>query len=54
MNRKLPVWFRIVATIAIVWNALGIFAFVTDVTLNDAALAAMPEAQRDLYVQTPV
>jgi ABC-type spermidine/putrescine transport system permease subunit II len=54
MNRKLPVWFRIVATIAIVWNALGIFAFVTDVTLSDAALAAMPEAQRDLYVQTPV
>ena len=50
---KLPVWFWVVAAIALVWNLMGVGAFYSEITISDAALAAMPEVQRELYATTP-
>lgn len=43
----------IISGLALVWNLIGIMTFVMTVTLSDAALAAMPEAERALYEGTP-
>jgi hypothetical protein len=50
---KLPLWFWIVAGVALVWNLIGIAAFFMDPTMNESAMAALPEAQRSLYAATP-
>ena len=48
-----PMWYRIVAVLALVWNLMGISAYLMQVTMNEADLAALPEAQRLLYETTP-
>lgn len=54
ISEKLPVWFWIIAGVALVWNAMGVMAFVMQVTMSPEALAAMPEAERALYETFPV
>jgi hypothetical protein len=49
-----PKWFNIVASIAIIWNLLGVIAFVMGPALNDNTLVALSEAERDLYLATPL
>lgn len=48
-----PKSFWIISAIALVWNILGIAAFIMDVTMSPDALAEMPEAQRALYENVP-
>ena len=50
---KLPIWFWIIAGVALVWNGLGVMAFVMQITMSPEALAAMPEAERALYETFP-
>ena len=50
---KLPIWFWVIAGIALVWNLMGVFAFYSEITISDETLAALPEAQRELYAITP-
>jgi len=52
-NNKSPKWFMIVAGVLLVWNLLGVMAYVMQVTMGPDALAALPEAQRELYENTP-
>jgi hypothetical protein len=49
----LPVWFWIVAALALLWNLAGIYAYWSHVTLSDEALAALTEAQRSMYLGMP-
>ena len=51
---KAPTWFMVVGILALIWNLLGVVAYVTQVTMSPEALALLPEAQRDLYANTPV
>lgn len=51
---KAPVWFMIVAGVLFVWNLFGVMAYIMHVTMSPEALAALPEAQRQLYENTPV
>ncbi len=53
INGKLPIWFWVIAGVALVWNALGVMAFVMQVTMSPEALAALPEAERALYETFP-
>lgn len=53
MNSEAPTWLKIVAAVAVVWNLLGIYAFYADSTLSEAAIAALPEADRLIHAQTP-
>ena len=52
-NNKAPKWFMIVAGVLLVWNLLGVMAYIMQVTMSPDALAALPEAQRELYENTP-
>lgn len=49
----IPKWFYVVAGVSLLWNALGVMAFVMDITRTDEALAVMPEAERLLYETVP-
>ncbi|KRG69985.1 hypothetical protein [Pseudoxanthomonas dokdonensis] len=46
--------FMIVAIIAVLWNLLGVFMFIMQVTLSPAAIASMPAAQQAVYQAIPV
>ncbi len=48
-----PRRFWIVSGLFLAWNLLGVMAFVMQVTMSDEAMAALPEAQRNLYLTTP-
>jgi hypothetical protein len=41
-----PVWFRIAALAAVLWNAFGVFQYLDSVGLFGDPLASLPEAQR--------
>lgn len=43
-----------IAIIALLWNLSGLFAFFGDVLMTEEALAALTDAQRELYESTPV
>jgi hypothetical protein len=48
-----PRWYMIVSALAFLWTLFGVAAFVMDVTMSAAALAEMPEAQRQLFEARP-
>ena len=50
---KAPIWFMVVAGILLVWNILGVAAYIMQVTMSPEVLAALPDAQRELYENTP-
>ncbi|MFK7888999.1 MAG: hypothetical protein AB8G16_19245 [Gammaproteobacteria bacterium] len=50
---KLPGWFWAVAVFALLWNLMGVMAYVMQVTITDEALAALPDAERLLYETAP-
>lgn len=52
-SKAAPKWFTIVAGILLVWNLFGVMAYIMQVTMSPEALAALPEAQRQLYENTP-
>lgn len=49
-STKPPVWFWIVAVVALLWNALGIMAYLMRAYMTDEAIAAMPQEQQ-VYLQ---
>lgn len=51
---SVPKWFWIVAGVALLWNLMGVGAYIADVTRTDEALAKLPEAQQALYAAQPV
>lgn len=54
MNNKPPVWFWIVSALALIWNVMGVTAFVMQVTMSAEDMAALPDAERILYETTPM
>lgn len=50
---KPPVWFWVVSALALVWNLLGVMAYLGQAFMTDEAMAALPEAQRALYEELP-
>ena len=50
---KAPKWFMVVAVLLLVWNLLGVMAYLMQVTMGPEVLAALPEAERQLYESTP-
>lgn len=43
----------IIAIIALVWNAMGVMAYLAQAYMTDDAKALLPEAQRELYENVP-
>ncbi len=50
---KVPIWFWVVGGLFLVWNLMGVVGFFVLVTKSPETLAAMPEAERNLYESTP-
>ena len=48
-----PTWFRIASWLALLWMLSGAAAFVMDLLTDEAALAQMTPAQRELYEARP-
>lgn len=49
-----PLWFYFVATLSLLWNLMGLLAFVIQMTMTSDAMAQMSQAQIKLYETTPV
>lgn len=47
-------WFYPVVVLALLWNALGLFVFWTDVTMTPEQIAAMPAAMQEVYQSRPL
>ncbi len=52
-NPKAPKLFWIVSIVAVIWNLLGVMAFVMQVTMSEEAMAALSEAEQALYAAQP-
>lgn len=57
MSKKMiyetPKWFMFVAVVSLIWNLLGVMAYIAQVTMSAEAVAALPEAQRQILENTP-
>lgn len=53
MKHKAPGWFMFVAVVALIWNLLGVVAFMVQVTMTPEVLAQLPQNQQDLYTTSP-
>lgn len=53
MNKP-PIWFWIVSVIALIWNGLGVIAYLTRAFMTDEMIAELPkEAQAEFLVEYP-
>ncbi len=50
---KPSTWFWIVSVLILLWGAMGVFAFYTDVTMSEEMLAAMDDYDRAMYLGRP-
>lgn len=50
---RVPGWYWAVAIFALLWEAMGCYAYVSQVSMDSAALARLPAAQRDLWLAMP-
>lgn len=46
--------FWIISVIALIWNLLGVMAYIMQVTMTPEVLQTLPEAERELYVGIPM
>ena len=52
-TNKPATWFWIVSAIALLWNLMGVMAYIAQVTMSPEALQALPENERALYESAP-
>ena len=52
-ENRVPMWFWVVSGVALLWEAMGCYAYVTQVTMSAEQLAALPEGQRQLWESMP-
>jgi hypothetical protein len=50
----LPRYYWVIAIVALLWNLVGVLAYVTQVTMTEDAIHAMPLEQQALYADVPV
>ncbi|WP_298636876.1 hypothetical protein [uncultured Umboniibacter sp.] len=48
-----PKWLLPVAIVAVLWNLMGLFAFVIDLMITPELIAALPEADQAIYAARP-
>ena len=50
---KPPIWFLIVGVVALIWNLMGVGAYIAQAYMTDDALATLPESDRIMYETLP-
>ena len=53
-NAVIPKWFTIVAILALVWNLMGVMAFIAQMTMTVEMLAELPQAEQEIYNSIPL
>ncbi len=53
VQNVVPRSFWVISGVALVWNLVGVLAFVTHMTMAEEALSELPEAQRMFYDSLP-
>ncbi len=53
-NTKVTTIFWVIGIIALLWNLMGVFAFVTDMMMSEDALTLLSEQERALYESNPM
>ncbi|WP_027391586.1 hypothetical protein [Aquimarina latercula] len=52
-TNKLPVWFWVISIIALLWNIMGVMAYLGQAYMTEEILNAMPEADQHFYNNIP-
>jgi len=52
-NNKPPIWFWIAAIVALIWNAMGVNAYLAQAYMSADTLAAMSELEQGMYADYP-
>ncbi|MDO6428284.1 hypothetical protein Q4489_14785 [Thalassotalea sp. 1_MG-2023] len=50
----IPKWFLIVSIIALIWNILGLMAFISHVMMTPEMISELPSAEQALYQNMPM
>jgi hypothetical protein len=50
---RVPGWYWAVAAVALLWEAMGCYAYLTQVSMDSAALARLPAEQREIWAAMP-
>ncbi|MDO6596739.1 hypothetical protein Q4512_07415 [Oceanihabitans sp. 2_MG-2023] len=50
---KPPIWFWIVSVIALIWNLLGVGAYLAQAYMDEETRAALTETERSMYENLP-
>ena len=50
---KPPAWFYVAATILIIWDCIGCYAYLSDVSMSAGDIARLPAAQQEIWNMTP-
>ncbi len=53
-NNNVNSWFWIIGIVALLWNLMGLGAFIMSLNMSEDTLALMSEAQRAEYESTPM
>ncbi|MCH1929217.1 hypothetical protein L9G16_03415 [Shewanella sp. A25] len=53
-SQPAPLWFKLVALLSLVWNIMGVMAFVMQITMTPEAMAQLSPNQIKLYETAPV
>lgn len=53
-NATAPKWFVILALVLVIWNLMGVMAFITQMTMTVEQIAALPEKEQLLYQDIPL
>ena len=52
-NAKAPIWFWAAGIVALIWNALGVFAYSQQIGMSAEEFAALPPLQQELLASQP-
>ena len=50
---KAPAWFWMLSAMLLLWNLMGVMAYIAQVSMSPEAMAALPAPERELYESTP-
>ena len=53
-KRTIPKWFNLIAALALVWNLMGVMAFIGQVMMIPEMMAELPQAEQELYASVPL
>ncbi len=50
----IPRWFTITAVLALLWNLMGVMAFVSQMMMTPEMVAELPQAEQSFYASVPL